>query len=231
MHKVSEEHLTLAMNDSLQKAHGKEINNSNDEFSACLNNLSASVQNYHEKNENFSFKELKQNWENCQSNMHQNRLSPPTAAKWIEATGLLLELTEEAKYAEALEKLYLNTSNEEIKRQAASYVFTKNVDHLHVNLFIPATIEYEHTLHGHVKMEQETRYPGTGRIELHFSMEKNRYIELYIRIPSWAKDAQVIVEGVKYVAPAGGYCKVAKKWHEGDTAEIIFPGIHNQKLG
>ena len=60
-------------------------------------------------------------------------------------------------------------------------------------------------------------------ILIHFSMEKNRYIEVSVRIPEWAHGATVTAVGVKYPAPTGEYLFIAKKWHEGDTIRIHFP--------
>ncbi len=111
----------------------------------------------------------------------------------------------------------------ENKRIVAPYVFTKNTDDLFINLFTPATINYEHTTKGKVKVEMETNYPKSGKVDLKFGMTKRRYIEVNIRIPSWAAGTTVSVKKVKYVAPPGGYCKIAKKWKENDLVEINFP--------
>lgn len=227
--KVSDEMLNIVAFDSEQNL---QANNSfqNIESPANLQQLFQSFQQYNDKNEAFSFQTFKDQWENCRVSLNTSELEGASAEMWVEITGLLLQLTAEAKYAQELETVFLNSTNRELQNLAASYSITKSADHLHLNLFIPAEIEYDHSLGGHVKMVTESNYPQTGRVELHMDSEKKRYIELYIRIPDWASDAMVTVKGVKYFAPAGGYCKIAKQWREGDLVEIVFPGIRNRTV-
>ena len=76
---------------------------------------------------------------------------------------------------------------------------------------------------GEVTFRQETDYPKSGSVKLYFGMTERRYIELFIRIPSWAEGTHVNVKGVKYFADPGSYCKILKKWKEGDVVDIEFP--------
>jgi len=195
-----------------------------------LNELSSLVIDYEERNEDFDIQYFMVLWEECKKDIETEKLTHSNAKKWIKATGLLLETTADAKFANELQFLFNHSENQNVRKMAANYVFTKNVDNVHVNLFLPAEINFEHTLDGDVTIKQETNYPETGKIELHFKMTKKRYIELFIRVPGWTNDAQVTVKGVKYVAPPGGYCKIAKKWREGDLVEIFFPGIQNANV-
>lgn len=137
---------------------------------------------------------------------------------WTELTGFLLELTQEEKYAAELERI-----GQKGKEMVHPFVLTKNVDHIFVNLFDSTQINYDHTLGGQVSVRQESDYPSSGSIRLHFGMSIKRYIELYIRIPQWAEGATVTVKQVKYFAEPGSYCKIAKKWKEGDLVEIELP--------
>jgi len=227
---VSNEKLKVTGIDSIHASVSTIEKSNSEHLPGCLEQLILSVNDFHEKNEGFIFDELKESWETCKTEITTTELKESAAIKWIEATGLLLQLTTDTKYGEELQHVFLNSYNLEIKNRAASYVFTKNVDHIHINLFLPAEINYQHSLAGDVQILQETNYPESGKGEVHFSMSKRRYIELYIRIPSWADDAHVTVKGVKYFAPAGGYCKIAKKWREGDLVEIVFPGIHGKSV-
>jgi len=90
-------------------------------------------------------------------------------------------------------------------------------------MFIPSEISYSHSMGGEVKIWQETNYPQSGSVRVNFSMTEKQYIEVFIRIPSWAEDASVEVNGVKYFAPPGSFSKISKKWKEGDVVEIEFP--------
>jgi hypothetical protein len=192
-----------------------------------LDSLLALKQMYLHKNEGFDMGLFREMWSRFKGRTENIRFNENAAKKWFEVTGFLFELSGNAVHAEELERIsrthfsYLapDTRNPMI----LPYVFTKEVDHIHVNLFLPAEIGYTHSLGGGVKIRQETDYPGSGKVRLIFSMETKQYIELYVRIPTWAESASVTVKGVKYVAPPGNYCKIAKKWKEGDEVEIEFP--------
>lgn len=179
---------------------------------------------YVERDDRFDMFEFEREWADLSGNFQPS--SKAQFMEWIETTGYLLELTGETVYAEALEELILNKKFEitsEIENLLKTYIFTKNIDHIQINLFVNSEMEYNHTLGGKVKIRQETNYPKSGKVLLKFEMEERRYIEVFIRIPSWADGATVTVKNVKYIAPPGKYCQIAKKWREGDVVEIEFP--------
>lgn len=185
---------------------------------------------YFEKKPEFSLEDFEEEWNDVSAKINPSILDNEDAKTWFEMNGTLLQITGKARYAEVMENILLHgfhPKNEheykEIEKLVAPYIFTKNVDHIHVNLFTPAEIDYEHTLHGKVKIWQETNYPETEDMSLKFSMEARRYIEVFVRIPEWAEGATVTVKGVKYFAPPGDYACISKKWKEGDVVEIHFP--------
>ena len=150
-----------------------------------------------------------------------------TVSTWIEATGFLLEITGKPVYAEALQKLLadenmgLSASEFELaEQQLVPFIFTKNVDHIFVNLFVNSSVEYVHSLDGKVKITQESK--GSDGFVLKFNMDEKRYIEVNILIPAWATNAAVTEKNVKYVATPGEYCLIARKWKEGDFVEVNF---------
>lgn len=197
--------------------------NSIDEISGLLE----MKQRYLKKDISFDLDIFEKEW--IKIKMQEVDFNSKELKKWIEITGFLLELTGNGLYATEIENIILHKRDitkldlKEVEKLLIPYIFTKNVDHIHINLFANATVEYEHSLSGKVKITQETEYPKNGEVQLKFNMEKRRYIELFIRIPEWAKGATVTVKKVKYFAPPGGYCLIAKKWKEGDLVEIEFP--------
>lgn len=179
-------------------------------------------QQYEERNTDFSMVEFQDNWKALKADSKSWRYNSMEISKWINSTGLLLQLTGETKYADELERLILQQDLNG-KDEILPYVFTKNTDHLFTNVYFPSKIEYDHTLGGKVELEMVTDYPKSGKVDLKFAMTQKRYIELNIRIPEWAKGTTVIVKKVKYIAAPGTYCKIAKKWKQGDLVEIQFP--------
>ncbi|HSM49221.1 MAG TPA: hypothetical protein VK872_15485 [Draconibacterium sp.] len=183
---------------------------------------------YEEQNTSFDLAKLESLWSNLQNKSNSFNLNE--LKSWIEITGFILEITAKDEYAEELETIvhqvafgFSESEIIEIENLLIPFIFTKNVDHIYVNLFVNSTVKYEHTLKGAVEITQETDFPESGKVKVKFNMENKRYIELYIRIPEWAEGATVVEKGVKYVAVPGTYCPIARKWKEGDFVEITFP--------
>lgn len=196
-------------------------------FSSEIERLFSYRNYYQEKNEKFDLDELQGLWKNLQPKIEFSQLPENDLEKWIDINGFLVELTGKAEYSEELERIIFlgskNIENTEFENLFLPYVFTKDVDYIHVNLFANASLQYEHSFFGNVKITQETNYPASGSVHINFSLEEAKYVELYIRIPDWAEGATVNALNVKYLAPPGSYCKIAKKWKEGDWVKIEFP--------
>ena len=198
------------------------------DFGKEMKELMQHKQWFEEQNTNFDLDKLESLWDNLKS--ERTKFNFEDVTFWIEITGFLFEITENTKYAEELERIayqsntsFSDSEIKDIENLLTPLVFTKNVDHIHVNLFANATIKYNHTLNGAVEITQETNYPESGKIQIKFKMEIKRYIELFIRIPEWAEGATVTEKGVKYVTHPGKYCKISRKWGDGDIVEIVLP--------
>ena len=186
----------------------------------ALEDLFSYVLHYRSNNALFDLNLFKRNYRNLLSGGEftgdENEM-----AKWIQINALLFELTSDVTYVNELEKVFLKFQT--YKTVIEPLFVTKDVDHLYVNIFQPTELNYSHSLGGDVSFKLETEYPDSGSVRLHFGMSIKRYIELYIRIPDWAEGTTVTVKQVKYFAQPGDYCKIAKKWKEGDVVEIELP--------
>lgn len=181
---------------------------------------------YFQQDEGFDLEEFQVSWQEFKNNIEISQLPRKEVLQWFQLTGFLFQLTGEARFAEEMEKIaWMGFPDKPhvFDSLVSPYIFTKNTDHVHVNFFLPAAIGYEHSLGGAVRIEQETDFPESGSIRLNFSMEIKRYIEIFVRIPSWAEGTSVTVKGVKYFAQPGQYSIIAKKWKEGDVVEIEIP--------
>jgi hypothetical protein len=192
-----------------------------------LDSLQVLQRKYYLKDDDFDLRQFRRLWNNQQKESDGAGFSASQVIQWFDATGFLFQLTGDAMVAEELERIIWtrfgnNPDPWNLDSLVAPYIFTRDVDHIHVNLFLPAEISYSHSIGGDVLIRQETDFSESGSIRLIFSMETKRYIELFIRIPSWAKNSTVTVKKVKYVAPAGSYSHISKKWKEGDEVEIEF---------
>ncbi len=166
-------------------------------------------------------------WNKFRQEVRNRELSEEEALLWFNLTGFLFQITGDAMVAEELERLvyqyFFATPGMPPDSLILPYVFTRNTDFIHLNLYLPASIHFEHSLGGNITVNLETDFPETDTARINFSMETKQYMEVYVRIPSWAEDASVTVKGVKYLANPGSYSKIAKKWKEGDVVEVEIP--------
>lgn len=190
-----------------------------------LQQLKNFIEKYENRDPDFSLETMESLWETVNTKSDVAGLERVSA--WIETSGFLLEITGIPKYAAALQHLTteknigLSESDTKTAGQLLMpYIFTKDVDHIFVNLFVNSSVEYVHSLGGEVKITQELT--GPNGLLLKFSTTEKRYIEVHILIPAEAQNATVTEKNVKYVATPGEYCLIARKWKEGDFVEVKY---------
>ncbi len=195
-----------------------------DDFSEDFKQLISFRQLYVENSKEFDLNKFRFEWKEFKTGIQTETLSAEKLYNWIQITGFLFQLTGEVIYMDELEKLsYVFENNTLCDSVLSTYTFTKNTDRVHVNLFKLSEVGFEHSLGGVAGITQQTDFPAAGKVNLFFSMEKKRFLEVFIRIPEWAEDAVVTVKGVKYLANPGTYCRIAKNWKDGDMIDIEFP--------
>lgn len=177
--------------------------------------------------ERFDLEQFQQFWDEFRTEVRNREISREEAISWFNLTGFLFQITGDAFVAEELERIvwqyFLARSDVQADSIILPYVFTRNNDFIHLNLYLPASIHFKHSMGGKVTVTQETDFPANDTIRIVFGMETKQYIEIYVRIPSWAENASVTVKGVKYLAEPGSYSQIAKKWKDGDVVEVEIP--------
>ncbi len=99
-------------------------------------------------------------------------------------------------------------------------------DGVAVNLYTPSTARLPLTGGAVVTLTQETEYPSDGKVRITLGLDAAAEFTLHLRIPRWAKDATVAVNGEspKPLAPEPGmFHGMRATWHDGDVVEIVFP--------
>ena len=95
----------------------------------------------------------------------------------------------------------------------------KGDSELFVNLFIPSVLKW-----GKTTVEQSNSFPSEEGTTLVISPEKARKFTVSIRVPEWAGNVAVKVNGAEADAKAeGGFLKVTRKWSKGDKVEVSLP--------
>jgi len=75
-----------------------------------------------------------------------------------------------------------------------------------------------------VKVIEETEYPFRGLVQLTIDPDAPLRFPLQLRIPAWAADASIRVNGEAMPAPAAGsFASVERVWKRGDRVEVDFP--------
>ncbi|WP_255323008.1 beta-L-arabinofuranosidase domain-containing protein [Lysobacter sp. K5869] len=94
-----------------------------------------------------------------------------------------------------------------------------------VNLYGAGSARIAHPLAGALTLAQDTAYPFDGEIRLRVSPQRAARFALRLRIPSWAQEAGVAVNGspVEGEPAAGDYFAVEREWREGDELILRLP--------
>jgi hypothetical protein len=95
-------------------------------------------------------------------------------------------------------------------------------DTLYVNLFIASEMEWASR---GLRLRLTTQYPEDGRIRLEvLAAANNAPSTLALRIPGWAREAKLQLNGRHRAAPlAQGYARVNRRWRAGDVLELSLP--------
>lgn len=94
-----------------------------------------------------------------------------------------------------------------------------------VNLFGPSEATLKQSVAGDVHIEQRTDYPFDGDIVIRVSPARSAAFAVHVRIPEWADDAKVRVNGtdvVSVVSPRS-YVSIDRTWASGDEISLSFP--------
>ena len=178
---------------------------------------------------------------------------------WIQLNRELLAITNEAKYAEEIERsayndllgaqapngedwCYYSFPNgkrvyttywrcckssgamalEELP--AIAYGLTAEND-ITVNLYCPAEATLPTPAAGIVRLTQTTGYPFDGSVRILVRPERAATFSIRLRIPAWAAQATIRVNGVDWPTPAqaGTFVALKRHWQDNDEIALQFP--------
>jgi len=99
-------------------------------------------------------------------------------------------------------------------------IYWEGGDTLLVNLFIPSRAEW-----AGARFVLETAYPFEGTVRLRLdALARPRTFAIGLRIPAWAKDATLTVNGEAVTAAReAGYAIVRRRWKAGDLLTVTLP--------
>lgn len=143
------------------------------------------------------------------------------AQKWADLNKNLLQFSGEGIFGDAIEQVLYNLDTPVLTDKfLKSIVFTHIFDQIFVNILASSTLEHYHTTGGTIKLIQKTNYPESNEMTLTSKCSDVRYLDVFIRIPSWAENPTVQLGNVKYVCHPGEYCQISRKWNDGDEITV-----------
>ncbi len=111
-----------------------------------------------------------------------------------------------------------------IMAELPTLVFYHADDGITVNLYAPAQAKLNLNNNLPVVIRQETDYPNSGRVRIGVDPERPQVFALRLRIPGWATNASVTVNGQPPEdATAGTFLEVRRQWKPGDMVELDLP--------
>ena len=105
------------------------------------------------------------------------------------------------------------------------YIYSESADTAYVNLYVAGEGNVR-VGDLNVKLSQRSNYPWDGDIKLVVAPERAAEFTLALRIPSWARSAQVRVRGRiwdHHKTLESGYVKIHRLWWPGDVVELYLP--------
>jgi DUF1680 family protein len=93
-----------------------------------------------------------------------------------------------------------------------------------VNLYVPSTLRWQEN-GAACSLEQATDYPYEGHIRMKLTAAQPREFSVFLRIPEWAKDARVSVNGMRgdWSAMPASFVEIRRSWKTGDRIELELP--------
>ena len=104
------------------------------------------------------------------------------------------------------------------------YFYSTSSDGIYVHFFDNSELAWHLEDGTALKVAQKTNYPWEGDIEIAVSPARSSQFTLYLRIPGWADEAQVAVNGkaLAGVTP-GEYLPIRRQWAAGDMVRLHLP--------
>jgi uncharacterized protein len=91
-----------------------------------------------------------------------------------------------------------------------------------VNLYIPSTVRWSQD-GAQISLTQNGEYPYEPHVSFEVKSSKATRFAVSLRIPSWAEQAAVAVNGKRTEAATGSFVRVEREWKSGDQIDLELP--------
>jgi uncharacterized protein len=94
---------------------------------------------------------------------------------------------------------------------------------IYVNLYVPARINWTQN-NMRCALSIETDYPYAPGVSLTLRLPGPQQFTVNLRIPAWAQDATLLINGKREPTPQSGqFAAIRREWHSGDRLELELP--------
>lgn len=107
--------------------------------------------------------------------------------------------------------------------QVSAWAYCLTENGVAVNLFGSNELNTKLMDGSEISITQNTNYPWDGKIELNINSCKEESFDIQVRIPQWARNAKVSVNGELVDANIGEYALINKQWQTGDKIVVDLP--------
>jgi len=91
-----------------------------------------------------------------------------------------------------------------------------------VNLYIPSTLRW--TRGGsQIALTQRSDYPNQDHVQFEVKASRPEEFAVSLRIPAWADQASISINGKRAPVQAGSFLRVQRQWKTGDHIELELP--------
>jgi hypothetical protein len=103
------------------------------------------------------------------------------------------------------------------------YLYGQSEDGVWVHQYVGGRVRFQRP-EGEAALRVESGFPWQGKARLQMEVERPMRFALRLRVPAWAKQAQVRVNGkaVEEKAVPGTYAVLDRDWQSGDVVELEF---------
>jgi DUF1680 family protein len=107
----------------------------------------------------------------------------------------------------------------------SGWAYSLSEDGVAVNLYGGNELATQLLDGSEIKLKQETRYPWDGDVNITVEQCKAAPFELMLRIPGWADEAEILLNGkdAGVEAEPGTYATIKRRWKAGDAVTLKMP--------
>ncbi len=106
------------------------------------------------------------------------------------------------------------------------YIYAKSEEEIWINQYIGSEAKIHLKNGAEVILNQKSRFPWEGEVNLQISLNNNSIFSIYLRMPNWCEinETEIYINDNKYKQnqPTKNYLKIQKQWVNGDQIKLIF---------